>query len=91
MEFNRLKVSKEDDAKKLSEPDLEELNMLLTDIHITTEFVVLKVNEYKIIASNVFDSSGSDQMELNSTCSAQEKESNEECYVNEMTQLQFGM
>ena len=69
----------------------EELTLLLAYIHSVYDYIVARVEEYKteLNAASVFD--GTIAESSDSSCSGgQDKESEEENYMNEMMDLQFG-
>merc|ERR1719447_2270827 len=78
----------------MSESDIIELNLLLTDIHSTSDYVLLKVEQYEqeLNATSVFKTSLSEEVDMKEksggvACSYEESE--EERYFNDMIGLQF--
>lgn len=84
------KDKEKESSKESQEADVEELNALLDDIHSTAEFVHTMIEQHQetMNSTMVFDA---DALNEEIICSSEDKESEEERYVNEMIQLQFGM
>ena len=95
---SRLKITKEDEkeskSNEMSETDIIELNLLLTDIHSTADYVLLKVEQYEQLlnATSVFKSALADDCDAKEvSVVASNDESEEERYFNYMIGLQFGL
>lgn len=84
-------MPKDEKVKEEADNTSEELTLLLTYIHSVYDYIVARVEEYKteLNAASVFD--GTTAESSDSSCSGgQDKESEEENYMNEMMDLQFG-
>ena len=84
-------MPKDEKVSEEADNTSEELTLLLAYIHSVYDYIVARVEEYKteLNAASVFD--GTIAESSDSSCSGgQDKESEEENYMNEMMDLQFG-
>ena len=85
------KLPKDEKVNEEADTTSEELTLLLAYIHSVYDYIVARIEEYKteLNAASVFD--GTNVESSDSSCSGgQDKESEEENYMNEMMELQFG-